>query len=94
MTTDQPTIPVKAAPTSHRAQIARLRRVALAALGNYPLPAGRLRFVTHGENTTFRHDSAGGSHLVRLFRAGKAARMTRLRRWKLPESASRPRPAS
>lgn len=74
MTTDQPTIPVKAAPTSHRAQIARLRRVALAALGNYPLPAGRLRFVTHGENTTFRHDSAGGSHLVRVHRPQRHGR--------------------
>lgn len=54
--------------TSRRAQIARLRQVALAALDRYPLPEGRLRFVAHGENTTFRHDSAAGQHLVRVHR--------------------------
>ena len=53
---------------SRRAQVARLRRVALAALDAYPLPEGRLRFVTHGENTTFRHDGPAGSHLVRVHR--------------------------
>jgi Ser/Thr protein kinase RdoA (MazF antagonist) len=45
-----------------------MRRVALAALDGYALPEGRLRFVTHGENTTFRHDSAAGRHLVRVHR--------------------------
>ena len=54
--------------TSRRAQIARMRQVALAALDRYPLPDGRLRFVTHGDNTTFRHDSAAGRHLVRVHR--------------------------
>src|SRR4029453_1898375 len=54
--------------TSRRAQIARLRLVALAALGSYALPVGRLTFVSHGENTTFRHDSAAGRHLVRVHR--------------------------
>ena len=53
---------------SRRAQIGRLRRVALAALADYPLPEGRLTFVDHGENTTFRHDSAAGRHLVRVHR--------------------------
>lgn len=53
---------------SRRSQIARLRRVALAALAEYPLPEGRLVFVDHGENTTFRHDSAAGRHLVRVHR--------------------------
>jgi len=53
---------------SRRAQIARLRLVALAALGSYALPVGRLTFVSHGENTTFRHDSAAGRHLVRVHR--------------------------
>ncbi len=53
---------------SRRAQITRLRQVALAALGCYELPEGRLTFVTHGENTTFRHDSAAGRHLVRVHR--------------------------
>jgi len=54
--------------SSRPAQIARLRRVALAALAEYPLPEGRLTFVDHGENTTFRHDSAAGRYLVRVHR--------------------------
>ena len=53
---------------SRRSQIARMHQVALAALREYPLPEGRLTFVTHGENTTFRHESAAGRHLVRVHR--------------------------
>ncbi|MBD3942732.1 phosphotransferase [Microbacterium sp. NEAU-LLC] len=53
---------------SRRSQIARLRAVALAALASYALPDGRLTFVTHGENTTFRHESAAGRFLVRVHR--------------------------
>jgi Ser/Thr protein kinase RdoA (MazF antagonist) len=53
---------------TRRADLARLRRVAVAALGRYPLAGGRLTFVAHGENTTFRHDGADGSHLVRVHR--------------------------
>jgi Ser/Thr protein kinase RdoA (MazF antagonist) len=54
--------------TSRRAQIARRRQVALAALDRYGLPDGRLTFVSHGENTTFRHDSAAGRYLLRVHR--------------------------
>ena len=53
---------------SRRAQLVRLRHVALAALCRYPLADGRLTFVAHGENTTYRHDGADGSHLVRVHR--------------------------
>ncbi|MET0735520.1 MAG: phosphotransferase [Microbacterium sp.] len=53
---------------SRRAQIAALRQVAFAALREYPLPVGRLAFVDHGENTTFRHESAAGRFLVRVHR--------------------------
>ena len=60
--------------TSRRAQIGRLRRVAVAALDRYPLPAGRLTFVTHGENTTFRHDSTAGRYLVRVHRPQRHGR--------------------
>jgi Ser/Thr protein kinase RdoA (MazF antagonist) len=60
--------------TSRQAQVARLRRVALAALDHYLLPAGRLTFLTHGENTTFRHDSPAGSHLVRVHRPQRHGR--------------------
>jgi hypothetical protein len=37
-------------------QIAPLRRLAIRALESYPLVDPRLRFITHGENTTFRVD--------------------------------------
>ncbi|HEY5786218.1 MAG TPA: phosphotransferase [Microlunatus sp.] len=60
--------------SSRRAQLVRLRRVAEAALDRYPLPAGRLTFVTHGENTTYRHDSAAGRHLVRVHRPRRHGR--------------------
>lgn len=60
--------------TSHRAQITRMRAVALAALDRYELPSGQLTFVTHGENTTFRHDSAAGRHLVRVHRPQRHGR--------------------
>ena len=53
---------------SRRAQLAQLRHVAVAALSRYPLADGRLTLVAHGENTTYRHDGADGSHLVRVHR--------------------------
>jgi Ser/Thr protein kinase RdoA (MazF antagonist) len=42
---------------SNRQQVARLRHLAIRALGGYPLVAPELRFVAHGENTTFRVDA-------------------------------------
>lgn len=54
--------------SSRRGDIARLRRIAVAALAHYPLRDGRLTFVAHGENTTFRLDSAEGRFLVRVHR--------------------------
>jgi Ser/Thr protein kinase RdoA (MazF antagonist) len=59
---------------SRRAQIGRLRQVALAALSRYELPEGRLRFVSHGENTTFRHEGPAGRHLVRVHRPHRHGR--------------------
>jgi Ser/Thr protein kinase RdoA (MazF antagonist) len=59
---------------STRAQVGRLRQVAVAALGRYPLPDGRLTFLTHGENTTFRHDSEAGRHVVRVHRPNRHGR--------------------
>jgi Ser/Thr protein kinase RdoA (MazF antagonist) len=59
---------------SRRAQVARLRQVALTAVDRFPLPSGRLTFVNHGENTTFRHESAAGSHLVRVHRRQRHGR--------------------
>lgn len=51
-----------------------MRRVALAALTHYDLPEGRLSFVYHGENTTFRHDSPAGRFLVRVHREQRHGR--------------------
>lgn len=59
---------------SRRAQVARLRRVAVAALPGFDLADGTLTFVNHGENTTFRHDSADGRHLVRVHRPRRHGR--------------------
>lgn len=53
---------------SRRSQIAVLRQVALAGLREYDLPEGALTFIDHGENTTFRHASPAGDHLVRVHR--------------------------
>ena len=59
---------------TRRAEVARLRQVAVAALARYPLAGGRLTFVDHGENTTFRHHGADGSHLVRVHRPQRHGR--------------------
>jgi Ser/Thr protein kinase RdoA (MazF antagonist) len=42
---------------SRNAQVRRLRHLAVTALSAYLLTAPRLRFVTHGGNTTFRVDA-------------------------------------
>jgi len=59
---------------SRRAQIAGMRRVAEAALDRYALPHGRLTFIAHEENTTFRHDSPAGRYLVRVHRPQRHGR--------------------
>lgn len=59
---------------SRRTQVARLRKVAIAALPEFRLPEGVLTFVSHEENTTFRHDSAGRRHLVRVHRPHRHGR--------------------
>ena len=61
---------------SHREQITRLRRLAVRALEAYPLADSRLRFVTHGENTTFKvvASSEGGAAERFLLRVHRPAR--------------------
>lgn len=59
---------------SRRSQIARLRLIALTGLRAYDLPGGVLTFVDHGENTTFRHVSPAGDHLVRVHRPQRHGR--------------------
>lgn len=48
--------------------------MAEAALRRYDLPAGRLTFVDHGENTTFRLDCPAGRQLVRVHRPQRHGR--------------------
>jgi Ser/Thr protein kinase RdoA (MazF antagonist) len=45
---------------STRAQTARLRRVAIEALTQYPIDVARLRVINHAFNTTFRVDAVDG----------------------------------
>ncbi len=45
---------------STRAQVHRLRRVALAALEQYPFEARSVRLLFHGYNTSFRIDTTDG----------------------------------
>jgi Ser/Thr protein kinase RdoA (MazF antagonist) len=61
---------------SNRQQVARLRQLAVQALGSYPLTAPELRFVAHGENTTFRVDAitAAGGRDRFLLRVHRPAR--------------------
>jgi Ser/Thr protein kinase RdoA (MazF antagonist) len=60
---------------SHRQQVARMRQLALRALGAYPLADPELRFIAHGENTTFRVDAtAPGGRDRFLLRVHRPAR--------------------
>jgi Ser/Thr protein kinase RdoA (MazF antagonist) len=61
---------------SHRAQITRLRRLAVRALDAYPLADPQLKFVTHGENTTFKvgASTSGGAVERFLLRVHRPAR--------------------
>jgi Ser/Thr protein kinase RdoA (MazF antagonist) len=57
-----------------REQVRRMRRIAVAALGDYDLPDPRLTFVAHGENTTFRVDAGGDRFLARVHRPNRHGR--------------------
>ena len=56
---------------SKRAQVARIRRTGVRALADYALDDPRLTFIAHGENTTFRVDSADGRFLLRVHRPNR-----------------------
>ncbi|QKJ18340.1 phosphotransferase enzyme family protein [Microbacterium hominis] len=59
---------------TRRSQLRRLRAVAATAVADYDLPDGRLTFLTHGENTTFRLDGPAGRRLVRVHRPQRHGR--------------------
>jgi len=63
---------------SSRQQVARMRQLAVRALGAYPLADPELRFVAHGENTTFRVDATAldgrGRFLLRVHRPARHGR--------------------
>ncbi len=61
------------AALSHRAQVARLKRLAAAALAAYDLPGARLAPLVHAFNTTFQVTDAGGNrYALRITRPGKS----------------------
>jgi Ser/Thr protein kinase RdoA (MazF antagonist) len=54
---------------SHRAQIVRLRKLALQSVALYPIRVHALHFIHHGENTTFRVEAHNGrKYLLRIHR--------------------------
>jgi Ser/Thr protein kinase RdoA (MazF antagonist) len=57
------------AELTYRQQILRLRKAALAGVAARGL-VGKLEFIQHGENTTYRLKTAEGDFLVRIHRAG------------------------
>jgi Ser/Thr protein kinase RdoA (MazF antagonist) len=57
----------QSAVLSHREQIGQLRRIAVRALDAYPLTDPTLKFVTHGENTTFRVSARAEGGAVERF---------------------------
>ena len=58
---------------SHRAQVGRLKRLAVAALAEYDLPGARLVPLVHAFNTTFQvTDAAGNRYALRITRPGKS----------------------
>lgn len=54
---------------NRRTELAGLRGLAGRALAAYPVVDPRVRLVAHGWNTTYRVDSAAGTHLLRVHRA-------------------------
>lgn len=49
---------------SNRAQVCRLRRVAVAALARYPIEPRQLRLLNHDFNTTYRVDAMDGAQFA------------------------------
>lgn len=63
------TTPIEHLP--RRAQIARMRHLARAALAAYDLPPARLTLIAHLYNTTFRVDTAPGArYVLHIHRSG------------------------
>lgn len=53
---------------SYLSQVRQLRKVAVSALKLYPIDCIKLKFVNHGENTTFKVISKKGNFLLRIHR--------------------------
>lgn len=57
--------------STYRAQIHRLRNLAVNVIGRYPVSVADIRFLHHAENTTFRiEDRSGDRYLLRVHRNG------------------------
>jgi Ser/Thr protein kinase RdoA (MazF antagonist) len=55
---------------TEQGRLARLRRLALEALGHYDLEVRRVRLLAHDSNATFRVDTADGTRVIRVGIAG------------------------
>jgi len=53
---------------SYLSQVKQLRKVAISALKRYPIDIIELKFVNHGENTTYKIISKKGNFLLRIHR--------------------------
>ena len=54
---------------SYKGQVARLRELAEKALTLYPIKVSKIKFINHGENTTFKiTDNHKKSYLLRICR--------------------------
>jgi Ser/Thr protein kinase RdoA (MazF antagonist) len=57
--------------STSRAQVHRLRNLAVNVIGRYPVSVAGIRFLHHAENTTFRIDGRSGDRfLLRVHRNG------------------------
>ncbi len=54
---------------SYKGQVARLRELAVKALTQYPMKVSKIKFINHGENTTFKiTDHRRNNYLLRICR--------------------------
>ena len=85
---------------SGRGQLGRIRRLGRAALAAFPgdLADGRLTLLRHEQNVTYRVDSGGTRHVLRISRPDLIPRTPSARkwpgspRWRLTRRCTSPRP--
>ena len=53
---------------SYLSQVRQLRKIAVSAIKKYPIEVVQLKFINHGENTTYKVISKKGNFLLRIHR--------------------------